>query len=108
MAFIKKITSKEDYDNFINGNEKVVVKFSAEWCGPCRVLENTLIGLDKEKLNGFNLCEVDVDDEFADAITMSLGIRNIPVTLFIKDKEIKQKFVGIISDKQIYEEVTKY
>jgi thioredoxin 1 len=108
MAFIKKITSKEEYEKFLDDNEKVILKFSAEWCGPCRVLENTISKLDSENLNGFVLCEVNVDDDFADDLTFSFGVRNIPVTLFIVKKEVKQKLVGIITESQFYEEVKKY
>lgn len=103
MAFIKKITNKEEYDNFINDNEKVCIKFSAEWCAPCRLLSETISKLDSDKVNGFVFSEIDVDEQFADDITMNFGIRNIPVTVFIVNGEVKEKQIGYLTSDKIYQ-----
>lgn len=103
MANLRNITSKEQYDEFIKNN--VIVKFSADWCSPCRLLGKNIISLDETKINNVLFGEVNVDDEFADEITSSLGIRNIPVTIFFKDgKEIK-RLVGLKTTQDLYNEI---
>ncbi len=52
MNEIVKIKNVEEFEKLIKKNETVVVKATAEWCGPCRVLENTLKGLNKADLDG--------------------------------------------------------
>lgn len=102
MANLRNITSKEQYDEFIKNN--VIVKFGAEWCSPCRLLEKNIVNLDETKFD-VSFGEVNVDDDFADEITSSLGIRNIPVTIFFKDgKEIK-RLVGLKTVQDLYNEI---
>lgn len=102
MANLRNITSKEQYDEFIKNN--VIVKFGADWCGPCRLLEKNIVNLDETKFD-VSFGEVNVDDDFADEITSSLGIRNIPVTIFFKDgKEIK-RLVGLKTVQDLYNEI---
>ena len=103
MVNIRNITSKEQYEEFINNN--VIVKFSADWCGPCRLLEKNIINLDENKIKNVLFGEINVDDDFADEITSSLGIRNIPVTIFFKEgKEIK-RLVGLKTSQDLYNEI---
>jgi len=102
MANLRNIASKEQYDEFIKNN--VAVKFSADWCSPCRLLGRNIISLDESKIN-ISFGEVNVDDDFADEITRELGIRNIPVTIFFKDgKEIK-RLVGLKTIQDLYNEI---
>ena len=102
MANLRNIATKEQYDEFIRNN--VGVKFSADWCGPCRLLSKNIINLDESKIN-ISFGEVNVDDEFADEITSALGIRSIPVTIFFKDgKEIK-RLVGLKTVQELYNEI---
>ena len=62
------------------------------------------VNLDETKFD-VSFGEVNVDDDFADEITSSLGIRNIPVTIFFKDgKEIK-RLVGLKTVQDLYNEI---
>ena len=36
MSEIKVLVSKNDIDAFIQTHQKCIIKFSAEWCAPCR------------------------------------------------------------------------
>eukprot|EP00111_Clytia_hemisphaerica_P022996 TCONS_00067680-protein len=36
MSEIKILSSKNDVDAFIQKHQKCIIKFSAEWCAPCR------------------------------------------------------------------------
>ena len=73
-----------------------VIKFGADWCGPCRVLEPTIILL-KEKYNvdgsGVEIVSADVDVDFE--ISEKYNIRNVPTIIFLKDNEVVEKIVGV-------------
>ena len=57
-----------------------VLKFSATWCGPCRVLANTL-----KDVEGITPIDIEKDQETA----RKYGIRSVPTMVFLKDgKEI--------------------
>ena len=53
-----------------------VLKFSATWCGPCKVLANTLKDVD-----GITNIDIEKDQETA----RKYGIRSVPTMVFLKD-----------------------
>ena len=69
-----------------------VLKFGAEWCGPCRAFE--------QKLKDFDKCEVivyDVDD-MDEELLEKYKIRNIPVTIMVDENgEEVNRWVGLFS-----------
>jgi thioredoxin 1 len=60
-----------------------VLKFSASWCGPCRVLAQTL-----KDVQGITNIDIDKDRE----TPPKYGIRSVPTLVFLKDgKEVHRK-----------------
>ena len=74
----------------------VCLKFGAEWCGPCRVLESNIEEIEKDFKN-ITFIGVDVDDVDDDSVLDEFKIRNVPVLFFMKDGEIVKKEVGAMS-----------
>lgn len=95
MADIKKITSSEEFQEFANRDNSLnIIKISAGWCGPCRVLSDTIKGLSQEEVDGILIGEVDVDDEWFEDMATELKIRGIPVLLAYKNGELKGRIQG--------------
>jgi thioredoxin 1 len=60
-----------------------VLKFSATWCGPCRVLAQTL-----KDVEGITNIDIDKDRE----TPAKYGIRSVPTMVFLKDgKEVHRQ-----------------
>jgi len=60
-----------------------VLKFSATWCGPCRVLAQTL-----KDVEGITNIDIDKDSE----TPKKYGIRSVPTMVFLKDgKEVHRQ-----------------
>jgi len=57
-------------------NKIEVLKFSASWCGPCRVLAQTL-----KDVEGITNIDIDKDMETA----RKYGIISVPTMVFLKD-----------------------
>ena len=93
---MKKIKTKAELDEILeaNGVSVTVLKFSADWCSPCRALANTINSLTAEESSGVEFVEVDVD-EADEGFIEEYGIRNIPVMIFFKDGLIANKTVGL-------------
>jgi thioredoxin 1 len=66
-----------------------VVKISAEWCGPCKVLAPIFEEL-KNELESENLIfeVVTEDDKRFSEISLKFGIRSIPTVLIMDDWDI--------------------
>lgn len=73
----------EGFDTF----EKLIIDFSATWCGPCKALNPILDEITDE--GGIKIFKIDVDAN--QGLAVEHGIRSIPTLLFFrKGKLIKQ------------------
>ena len=45
---MKKINNVKDFNEIIKTDNLTVVKFSAEWCGPCRQLASTIDSIEND------------------------------------------------------------
>lgn len=102
-----EIKTVEEFDNIISKNNIVVVKFGAEWCGPCKTFHTVLKSLEQtlidENTKGVVICEVDVED--VGELTNKFHIRNVPTTLIFKGGEIVDKLIGTQSESNIKEKI---
>ena len=75
--------------------EKAILKFSADWCQPCKTLAATLQEIDIPVL------EIDVENDPDTAA--QFRVRNLPTLYFFNKGEQKHKAVGNISRTEIEE-----
>ena len=88
----------------LKSDKLAVVDFSAEWCGPCRIVGPIIKELSEEYKDQIVVGEVNVDNN--PAITAKYRVRNIPTVLFIKNGEIVDKQVGAVPKKGYIEKIT--
>lgn len=69
----------------------VLVQFSAEWCGPCKMLGPVIDEISVQYEN-INFVKVNVDESTETAV--KYNIRGVPTVLLIKDGEIVDRFSG--------------
>lgn len=80
---VKKISAQEFDASVANG--VALVDFSAEWCGPCKMLGPVLEEISTELDGKMNFFNVDVDAN--GKLAQQFGITNIPALLILKDGE---------------------
>jgi thiol-disulfide isomerase/thioredoxin len=80
--------------------EYKILKFGADWCGPCKTLN--------QKLENFKDCEVikyDVDEVEEDLLE-KYKIRNIPVTILVNENEEEiKRWIGLFNVNEITEKI---
>lgn len=83
-----------NFDELIQ--EKVLVDFYANWCGPCKMLSPIL-----EKIEEVKVLKVNVDEN--PELARKYGVMSIPcLILFDKGKELKRN-VGFIPENKLKE-----
>lgn len=106
MANIRNVSTVEEYNELTKTEGKVIVmKFYASWCGPCRVLTDTIKNIDVDKVDDVIFAEVNIENEEFDNICAELGIRGIPVLAYYKDGELKDKTTGLQSADAIISKI---
>ncbi len=71
-----------------------VKKFSAEWCGPCRVLAPVMNEI-KGQFSNVKFEEYDID--VYNEVTEQYGVRSVPTVIIEKDGVELQRFSGLSS-----------
>ena len=79
-----------------------VIKFGADWCGPCKMMAPAMKKL-KEKYNveGSNVQISDINVDMNPEMASLHKIKNIPVTVFKADGKEIRKVVGVLRLEQI-------
>lgn len=98
-----KVVSTENPSELIANKKDVLVKFSAEWCQPCKALEPVMEELASE---GYDVIDVDIDVH-AD-FSNSVGIRAVPTVIrFVEGSPVGSPFVGKRSKAEYLELMSK-
>lgn len=90
-----EITSKKDFDHYIQTKALVVAYFTASWCGPCQAIKPELERLSNEQTDK-SFLKIDVDEN--EDIAASLRIQAMPTFIFYKNGQQTHTFTG--ADKE--------
>lgn len=77
-----------------NGKTPAIIDFYADWCRPCKMLEPTLIELQKEYKGKIQIYKVNTDKN--PDLSTAFGIRGIPALLFIPMEGEPQMATGLL------------
>ncbi|MDD3191967.1 MAG: thioredoxin [Bacilli bacterium] len=88
-----------DLQKIFQENNKVLIDFYADWCGPCRMLAPVIEEVKKETAGTLHVVKVDVDAN--PQIAAQYGVRSIPTLAYIKDGKLVKQAVGFKSKKDI-------
>ena len=83
---------KGNFANLINSDQLTLIDFSAEWCGPCKMLAPILKQVKDEMGNSLKIVKIDVDKN--QSLANTYQVKGVPTMIFFKDGEAAKTLVG--------------
>jgi thioredoxin 1 len=100
---IIEITDDNFEDIVLKANKAVLVDFSAEWCGPWKLM-TPVVNLLAEKLEDVAIIgKLDVDSN--PNTTARYGVRNMPTFLMFRNGELSDRVVGAVPGSLLEQKV---
>lgn len=100
---MKKIESAQELENLLKEDKAIMLDFYADTCPPCQAIMPIVEKLAAEYEGKVDIQKVDVH-KFPDLRT-KYGIGSIPTLLFVKETEVVDKTVGIVSESVLVEKL---
>lgn len=91
------VRDEEHFDRLLAKNDRVLVDFYANWCGPCQLMESTIDELATES----EATVVKVDVEELPQLATRYDVQAIPTFLAFKDGSPLERLTGMQNKARI-------
>lgn len=101
----QEISTMNELNRILGMQKPVVVKFSAQWCGPCRQFEPIFNSVSAQQSN-VEFVKVDIDR--SKDIASKYNVRSIPTTIFFKNGREVGRINGAPSKGEFINKIKSY
>ena len=99
-------TSEADFEAVIGTDTPVLVDFWAEWCGPCKMMNQPLEEIDGENSGKLTIAKLNVDEN--QQVALNHEVMGIPTMIVFQNGVEKKRLVGARSKSQLEAELAEF
>ena len=94
------------FNEMIQSNKPVLVDFSAEWCGPCKMMAPILKELKKDIGDTASIIKVDVDKNPQAA--SAYQVQSVPTLILFKNGQPIWRQTGVVQKSGLLDVIKKF
>jgi thioredoxin 1 len=85
---------KETFTDLVNGEKPVLVDFTAEWCGPCKMMKPVLQELHQKMGDEIRIIKIDIDQ--SPQVATYYSVNSVPTLMLFQKGNILWRQSGVI------------
>jgi thioredoxin 1 len=98
--------SKGNFTELIKSDKPVLVDFSAEWCGPCKMMAPILTQLKSMVGSDLSILKIDIDRN--PQVAQSYQVQSVPTLILFKEGKVLWRKSGVIPADQIRQAIDQF
>lgn len=100
---VKKL-NQQSFPSHMASHDVVVVKFGAQWCGPCRAMA-PMLEKSAQEFPGISIVEVDVEE--SPNLAAQFNVRALPTLVAWKDGQVQWAKIGLPNPADLRKDLAK-
>lgn len=96
---VVKIKEENFEEEVLKSDNKVIVDFYADWCGPCKMMSPIIDQIAEELGEKVKVGKVNSDENIN--LLEKYGIMSIPTIIIFENGEVSNTFVGVTDKEKI-------